>query len=235
MRLILLALLLLAPMRAFAQSCPQPLASAHRLVLVTADDMNGAAARLQRFARANISAPWRPDGAPMSALAGRNGMAWGYPYRAFARLGEPMKAEGDRRAPAGIYAIGRPFGFAPSSRPGYLPIRDGMVCVNDVRSGAYNTIVSRAEIGPQVHGENMARVPDYRRGLLVDYPSHRGARGGSCIFIHLWMPNRTGTGGCVALPEPQLVKLQDFAQAGAVLAIVPRGALDRFRGCLPNF
>jgi L,D-peptidoglycan transpeptidase YkuD (ErfK/YbiS/YcfS/YnhG family) len=48
------------------------------------------------------------------------------------------------------------------------------------------------------------------------------------------MPHMAGTGGCVALPEPQLVRLQDFTQGGAVLAIVPRGALDRFRGCLPN-
>jgi D-alanyl-D-alanine dipeptidase len=176
----------------------------------------------------------RPDGAPASALIGRNGIGWGYPFRAFARPGEPVKVEGDKRAPAGIYAIGRPFGFAPSSRPGYLPIREGMVCVDDVRSGAYNTIVSRAQIGPQVHGESMARVPEYRRGLLVDYPSSRGARGGSCVFIHLWLPNKTGTAGCVALREPQLAQLQDFAQGGAVRAIVPRGALNRFGGCLPS-
>jgi D-alanyl-D-alanine dipeptidase len=218
----------------FAQSCPQPLASARRLVLVTADDMNTPAARLQRFARANASAPWRPDGAPTSALIGRNGIGWGYPFRALARPGEPVKVEGDRRAPAGIYVIGRPFGFAPSSRPGYLPIGDGMTCVYDLRSPAYNTVVSRTQIGPQVHGENMSRVPQYRHGLLVDYPTSRSARGGSCIFIHLWVPHMTGTGGCVALPEPQLVRLQYFTQGGAVLAIVPRGALDRFRGCLPN-
>jgi L,D-peptidoglycan transpeptidase YkuD (ErfK/YbiS/YcfS/YnhG family) len=80
----------------------------------------------------------------------------------------------------------------------------------------------------------MARVPEYRRGLLVDYPSSRGARGGSCVFIHLWLPNKTGTAGCVALREPQLAQLQDFAQGGAVLAIVPRGALNRFGGCLPS-
>jgi L,D-peptidoglycan transpeptidase YkuD (ErfK/YbiS/YcfS/YnhG family) len=234
MRMILLALVLLAPMDAFAQSCPRPLASARRLVLVTADDMNTPVARLQRFARANATASWRPEGAPVSALIGRNGIGWGYPFRALARPGEPLKVEGDHRAPAGIYAIGRPFGFAPSSLAGYLPISDGMVCVYDVRSSAYNSIVSRAQVGPQVRGENMSRVAQYRRGLLVDYPTSRSGRGGSCIFIHLWMPHMTGTGGCVALPEPQLVRLQDFAQGGAVLAIVPRGAIDRFRGCLPN-
>jgi L,D-peptidoglycan transpeptidase YkuD (ErfK/YbiS/YcfS/YnhG family) len=234
MRMILLALLLLAPVDAFAQSCPQPLASARRLVLVTADDMNTPAARLQRFARANASAPWRPDGAPVSALIGRNGTGWGYPFRALARAGEPLKVEGDHRAPAGIYAIGRPFGFGPSSRPGYLQISDGMVCVYDARSITYNTIVLRAQAGPQVYAENMARVAQYRHGLMVDYPTSRGARGGSCIFIHLWMPHMTGTGGCVALPEPQLVRLQDFAQGGAVLAIVPRQALNRFGDCLPR-
>jgi L,D-peptidoglycan transpeptidase YkuD (ErfK/YbiS/YcfS/YnhG family) len=79
----------------------------------------------------------------------------------------------------------------------------------------------------------MSRVPDYRRGLLVDYPSERRTRAGSCVFIHLQLPGRTGTGGCVALPEPQLAALQDFAQDGAILAVLPRAALARFRECLP--
>jgi L,D-peptidoglycan transpeptidase YkuD (ErfK/YbiS/YcfS/YnhG family) len=47
------------------------------------------------------------------------------------------------------------------------------------------------------------------------------------------LPGKTGTGGCVALPEPQLEAVQDFAQDGAVLAIMPRQALERFKGCLP--
>ena len=62
----------------------------------------------------------------------------------------------------------------------------------------------------------------------------RKARAGSCIFIHLQLPGKTGTNGCVALPEPQLEALQDHVQSGAVLAILPRQALDRFKGCLPT-
>ena len=57
---------------------------------------------------------------------------------------------------------------------------------------------------------------------------------GNCIFIHLQLPGRTGTNGCVALPEPQLEALQDFAVDGAVLAVLPRQALDRFKACLPE-
>ena len=44
----------------------------------------------------------------------------------------------------------------------------------------------------------------------------------------------TGTAGCVAMPEPRVEALQDFSEGGAVLAILPRGALDRLAGCLPR-
>jgi L,D-peptidoglycan transpeptidase YkuD (ErfK/YbiS/YcfS/YnhG family) len=117
--------------------------------------------------------------------------------------------------------------------PNYVRVDSGMVCVDDVSSPAYNTITRRERIGPAVRAENMSRIPDYRRGLLVDYPTDRKARAGSCVFIHLQLPGRTGTGGCVALPEPQLEAVQDFVQDGAVLAVLPRHALTRFKGCLP--
>lgn len=233
MRPILAALLLIVPTGAWAQSCPAPLATAHKLVLVTADTLSGNTASLQRFTRASPRSSWVADGGATSALIGRNGMAWGYAFRGLARPREPIKTEGDKRAPIGFYRIGASFGFAASSRPNYLRILADTVCVDDGASPAYNSITSRARIGASVHGENMARVQDYRHGLLVDYPSSRAARGGSCIFIHLWMPNKQGTAGCVALPEPQLLGLQDFAQDGAVLAILPRAALGRFKGCLP--
>ncbi len=115
-----------------------------------------------------------------------------------------------------------------------MRIAEGMTCVDDPRSPAYNSITSRDKVGWKVHGENMWRVPEYRRGLLVDYPTNRAARAGSCIFIHVRRPDAKGTAGCVALPEAQLEMLQDFAEGGAVLAVLPRQALDRFKGCLPN-
>jgi hypothetical protein len=35
------------------------------------------------------------------------------------------------------------------------------------------------------------------------------------------------------MAESHLIALQDFAAAGAVIAILPRPALARFKGCLP--
>lgn len=230
---VLAFVMLIAPQAALAQSCPAPLAQARRLVLVVADKMTSTTATLQNFERASPGAPWTKVGGPASALIGHRGVAWAPAFRAFARAGEPTKTEGDKRNPAGIFAIGRSFGIAASRQPEYLRIAEGTTCVDDPSSPAYNTITTRAKVGWQVRGENMWRVPEYRRGLLIDYPTDAKARAGSCIFIHLRLPGKTGTAGCVALPEPQLVALQSFAQGGAVLAVLPRDALDRFKGCLP--
>jgi D-alanyl-D-alanine dipeptidase len=229
----ILALLAWSSGEAFAQSCPAPLVSARRLVLVTSDRMTVSTARVRLFERAAPGARWRPLGAAMPATIGRRGMAWGYPFRALARRGEPVKVEGDRRTPIGAYRIGRSFGFAASPRPGYLHITGQTMCVDDPRSPAYSRIASSTSLPAWVHGEHMRRDLRYRRGLLVDYSTSRAKRGGSCLFLHVWKSPGYPTIGCIALSEPRIARLQDFAQAGAVLVVLPRQAIDRFAGCLP--
>jgi L,D-peptidoglycan transpeptidase YkuD (ErfK/YbiS/YcfS/YnhG family) len=161
-------------------------------------------------------------------------MGWSFAFRRFARGNEPIKVDGDKRIPAGVFRIGRSFGHGPSSRPGYLRLKNGVVCVDDAASRAYNTITTRQKVGWKVHGENMWRIPEYRHGLLVDYPTGRKQRGGSCIFIHVRMPGATGTHGCVAMTEGHVLALQDFAAPGAVLAVMPSNALERMASCLPD-
>jgi len=234
MRMVFLAgLLLFAPQIALAQGCPAPLGEARKLMLVTAGNFTTSEASAQLFERRTPAEPWRAVSAAEPALIGRAGMAWSYFFRKFAGVGEPIKVEGDKRVPAGIYQIGRSFGTLPPNRAGYLHVTDGVTCVNDVASSAYNTIASRTEIGEKVHGENMWRAPEYRRGLLVNYPTNAKVRAGSCIFIHVRLAKNTATGGCVALPQARVEAVQKFAESGAVLAVLPRQALDRFKNCLP--
>lgn len=235
MRTATLAIVFLfAPQIALAQTCPAPLDEARRLMLVTADTFSTSQAKAQLFERATAGGPWHAVSPAEPALIGKAGMAWSYFFRASAGQGEPIKAEGDKRVPAGFYRIGKSFGTLPPNRANYLHLTEGITCVDDVNSPAYNTIASRAKIGSRVHGENMWRVPEYSRGLLVDYPTNAKARAGSCIFIHVRLPEKAGTGGCVALPQARVEALQDFAQDGAVLAVLPRRALHRFKGCLPK-
>jgi D-alanyl-D-alanine dipeptidase len=220
---------------ALAQHCPAPLAEARRLVVVTAATMNATAAQLRLFERTSPSEPWRAITAAEPAMVGKAGMGWSHFYRQLRRGNEPIKVEGDKRAPAGVYPLGRSFGILPSSRPDYLHVAADTVCVDDPTSPSYNTITSRAAVGPQVRVENMGRaLPMYRRGIVVDYPTDIRARAGSCIFVHVWRTPTTGTAGCVAIPEARVEALQEFSAAGAAIAILPQGALDRLRGCLPG-
>ena len=218
-----------------AQSCPAPLANARRLVLVTAATMTDMPATMQLYERGSKGDAWHALGAAEPATIGRAGMGWPPFFLRLARRGEPLKIEGDKRTPAGIYPIGRSFGTLASTRPNYLHVTPDTICVHDPSSPAYNTIASRARLGPEVGAENMSRaLPMYRRGLLVDYPTDGRKQAGSCIFIHVWRSSTTGTAGCVALPEPRVEALQDFAAEGAVVAVLPRNALDRLAGCLPK-
>ena len=94
-----------------AQSCPAPLADAtaagagHR----RNHERYGCdhAALRARIGRES----WRALGAAEPALIGRGGMGWSQFFIQLARRGEPIKVEGDKRAPAGIYPIGRSFGI----------------------------------------------------------------------------------------------------------------------------
>jgi L,D-peptidoglycan transpeptidase YkuD (ErfK/YbiS/YcfS/YnhG family) len=223
--------MLVAPV--YAETCPRPIAQASRLVLVTTQSMDTALATLQLFTRRSPHKPWKRIGEAEPAVVGKAGLGWGYPFLDFKEGEEPEKFEGDGRTPAGFFRIGASFGFGPSRRPGYIELKSGeTVCVEDPSSPFYNTITKRSDIG-SVEADDMRSSALYRSGLFVEYPSDRATRRGSCILIHLWSAPDIGTAGCVGLPEARVRALQDFSQAGAVLAVLPETALDRFASCLP--
>jgi L,D-peptidoglycan transpeptidase YkuD (ErfK/YbiS/YcfS/YnhG family) len=219
---------------AFAQTCPVPLKNARRLALVTADGMATSAATVQLFQRNTSGDCWQPVGIAVPARIGSAGMAWGLGFHGLKRDSEPVKREGDKRSPAGIYAFGRSFGFTASRRRDHLVLTRDTICVDDVRSPAYNTITSRRAVGPKVHAERMRPGTLYRQGLMVDYPTNATARAGSCIFVHVWRSPKGVTNGCVSLAEAHVVALQEFAAPGAVIAVLPRAARARLPGCLPT-
>lgn len=218
-----------------ADACPEPLASATRLALVTTPAMAAVSAEMERFERATPAAPWRKVGERWPVALGLTGVGWGWNFAQYARGGEPLKKEGDKRTPAGFFKLGRPFGFEPATLRNYLRLeKDQAFCVDDLRSAAYNTIVPRAAAGPGTSGETMWTVSLYRRGIVVDYPTNRAAAAGSCIFVHIWRSWQNGTVGCLALAEPQVGELQAWASAAeAVLGVLPAAARARFADCLP--
>ncbi|MBI1383420.1 MAG: hypothetical protein GC150_00715 [Rhizobiales bacterium] len=216
--------------------CPSWLIAMNRLVLVTVDHFSTSAARLELLERDSESLAWRRVGRSFPARIGRKGLGWSWPLRRFAEARrEPVKREGDGRAPAGVFALDRRFGFGDEAGPNYLRLRaEQSYCVDDISSAHYNRIVPTAMAGKGVTGERMWSIPLYRRGYLVDFPTSREQVGGSCIFIHLWRSPKSGTSGCVAISDETMTALDAFVVPGATaVAILPqgdRGLVDKCHG-----
>jgi L,D-peptidoglycan transpeptidase YkuD (ErfK/YbiS/YcfS/YnhG family) len=231
-----LAVATAVPYPSSAQDCPEVLKRATRLLVASTATPNDKSGRIRLYERASSSERWRIAGQGLPIVVGRNGLAWGWTATSLTRPGEPIKREGDKRTPAGIFGLGRPFGFGASRLPGYLRLQRGATfCVDDATSPYYGQIVSRARAGRGVTGEDMATIGLYRRGILVSYPPQAARRAGSCIFIHVWRRPTSGTLGCIATSENTVERLQAFvAGTPAAIAILPETASARFKHCLPQ-
>ncbi len=77
-------------------------------------------------------------------------------------------------------------------------------------------------------------MPGLKRALMVDYPARRGAKAGSCIFVHVWDGADKGTNARIGMPEERVAVLQKWsAQGFTAIAIVSEQAAPRFKSCLP--
>src|SRR5512136_1671229 len=80
-----------------------------QIIVVVSASWSDADARLYRFE--NRSGKWRKVGETVRAVVGENGMGWGVGSPG-ASPGFPMKKEGDRKAPAGMYPLLTAMGYA---------------------------------------------------------------------------------------------------------------------------
>jgi len=220
--------------------CPQPLATATQLLVVTTPTINDATGRLETYRRQTTRSNWQATGSSIEIVIGLRGLAWGWTAKNLSRPGEPMKREGDKRTPAGIFELGRAFGSKPANLPNFLTLKKrATFCVDDTRSRYYGQIVHRSNVGSRISGEDMATINLYRRGIIVNYPPNAAKRAGSCIFIHVWRRPGKGTVGCIGASESNVQKLQTFtsqvsARSTTAIAILPENARSRLGKCLPE-
>ena len=227
--LLLFCLLLIAagkPVQAQVRGGePDAFVGSTQLIVVTTSDWDGVEGRLQRFERAAPHDAWLPIGEPTSIVVGKNGLAWGIGVIAtdgpnLRGASDPVKREGDGRAPAGVFALGTAFGDAvqplPGSKMPYLNLTASIECVDDPGSKYYNRVVDRSAVTPDWNSaEHMRAIELYRWGVVVGLngivtdvktnPTVPG--GGSCVFLHIWRNSTQGTAGCTAMPQSELETL----------------------------
>jgi len=173
-------------------------------------------------------------GEAVPVQTGRNGLGWGRGLHPEPPSGEPRKAEGDGRAPAGIFRLSTMFGSLgpPTAAFPYRRLTATTVGVDDPQSRHYNQIVDKASLAPDWKSAERMLIPDYKLGLVVDHNRPQPVPGaGSCIFIHLWETPETATSGCTVTDYPSLLRVCRWlrAQARPVLVQLPEGSYRSLR------
>ncbi len=198
--------------------------SSEQLVLIVSDDFNTTQAVLTRYEKQQDIFVQVGEKTPVNL--GRNGLAWGIGERGFIpKKDEPVKREGDGRAPAGIFRLSKAFGYAPQidTKMPYVQADKGLICVDDSHSKDYNKILDINTSGQPKSFEWMRRDDElYKIGLVVEHNSARKKGAGSCIFFHIRKSEDAPTAGCSAMREEDLstiIKWLDPAKEPKVVQI----------------
>jgi D-alanyl-D-alanine dipeptidase len=121
------------------------------------------------------------------------------------------KREGDGKSPAGIFRITSLFGYGDfESKMPYQKADSTVFCVDDATSAHYNRVLSLREVARDWTSAETMRRKDhqYRLGAVVAYNTEPVTPGaGSCIFLHIWRSPGSGTAGCTAMTEVNLLSL----------------------------
>jgi L,D-peptidoglycan transpeptidase YkuD (ErfK/YbiS/YcfS/YnhG family) len=242
-RFVCVALLSLLPVATAQGEQPAALAASTQLLVVTTPDWDTVAGTLQRYERAAPHKKWKKIGPPIPLVVAKKGLAWGTGVATqtdFAPRNplDPIKQEGDTRAPAGLFRLGTAFGYSaqkPASwKMPYISLTSTIECVDDPHSAYYNRIVDRATVTPDWNSSEHMLYSNgqYRWGLVVDHNTDPVVPGaGSCIFMHIWLGTGEGTVGCTAMAQDNVepvIGWLDPAQSPLLLQL-PRKAYQRLR------
>ena len=198
---------------------PRPLGDATQVIVVTTSGWDAVTGTLRRFERANAHSRWMAVGQPVEVVVGKNGLGWGSGISAadsakIRAAGDPVKKEGDGKAPAGVFRLSKAFGYAAEGQSGwkmpYVGLSPSIVCVDDTGSKFYNRVLDRGTVTPDWNSSEHMLPSDelYRWGIIVDHNADPPAAGsGSCIFMHIWRGPAQGTVGCTAMPRPEVESL----------------------------
>ncbi|WP_295670606.1 L,D-transpeptidase family protein [uncultured Mucilaginibacter sp.] len=203
---------------ASAQGTTASLPKSKQLMVVVTDGWNNLQGKIFVFNRVNHHWVLKFSNA---IVVGTAGLAVGDGIIPFNLPGAPVKHEGDKRSPAGIFTIGTAFGYGDKKdatwiKDHYVCASDTLICVDDAKSGYYNTLVRKDTAKTAYNSfEEMHMKKDYYKwGLFINHNSGKVVPGdGSCIFMHIWGNATEGTDGCTAMTEANMLRVLHWINA----------------------
>jgi hypothetical protein len=131
--------------------------SIRQLAVSVAPDWNSPSGKLQLFERDGKD--WRAVSPPLRVLYGKHGLAWGRGVLGMNEPG-PQKTERDKRAPAGVFKIGKIYTYDSA-----LP------------EGAQYPFHTITEVDAWIDDPTL---PEYNRHVVVDPQKRLGLRSKKC-------------------------------------------------------
>ncbi|MEA2073774.1 MAG: L,D-transpeptidase family protein [Campylobacterota bacterium] len=176
--------------------------SSQQIVLVVADDFNSSSANLELYEDKKLLLS-------TEVMLGTNGLGWGIGEHKFTtKRDEPLKYEGDKKAPAGIFKLTDIFGynFIKNTKLPYLHTSKNLICIDDSKDNFYNHIVEKRR---EVKSFEFMKRQDhqYKYGVVVGHNKEGKFRRGSCIFLHILKDVNATTAGCSAMKESDILSI----------------------------
>lgn len=145
-------------------------------------------------------------------VIGINGSAWGKGLQPDKWNIGTLKKEGDGKSPKGIFKTARAFGY--HSMHGiqipFIESNEKCFCIDDLNSFYYNQIINIDSVNVDWKSHEKMKRNDalYEIGLEIDYNKDPVIKGnGSCIFLHIWRNEKSGTAGCTAMQKENLINI----------------------------
>lgn len=196
---------------------------------------NSDAGTLQRFEREGHS--WRPVSAPQRVLFGKNGLAWGVGVAGQEQPGL-RKKEGDKRAPAGIFALGTIYTYQtalPEGSHGYPfhTVTPADAWIEDPALPGYNRHLAVDLHNPPAWFEKARmRQDDFAHAWKIEIrhnsdPPIPGM--GSAIFFHIQRGPSRPSSGCTTMPESAILDIVRWLRVDGRphYVLLPKAEYDR--------
>jgi len=206
---------------------------AKKMILVVTTDWDSTPARI--YLLENINGTWKFNGKQYTGVIGKKGFGWGiglhnslgwdkrFPYK--------DKMEGDKRSPAGLYTLSDVMGYGPElpikTTKKYVQIHGNMHAVDDTSSIYYNQIVDTTTFADGFRNsynsyEDLAYMgPVYKWLFIIDHNADRVRGRGSNIYFHIRNADGTGTGGCTAVTEENILEIITWLDNSTIILQLP--------------
>ncbi len=191
--------------------------SARQLIVAVADDWDSTRAVLTCWERNRTRDPWRPVlfKGSVPVLLGSGGLAWGLGAGTSNDPAARFKREGDERAPAGCFQIGRVFGYAAAPPEGcavpYRRVTRWDAWIDDAQHPLYNRhyVADPAAI-PEWFEKHRMRLGDFAYEWMIEIrhnadPPRPGF--GSAIFFHIRRGPDRPSHGCTTMRKEDLLAI----------------------------